>query len=509
MTTESVSDYKFASLGTPLPVDASSQRRICKTVPASAGASATIAQGGLRGNLSTFSLASSADSRLNLVECVLNVEGVFSAASTALVALPCNAARTSCQSSVPWNLFGLLIAEVNLSINGTLIYSESSPGGYAMGFTSRMLRYYDMKTLNCMDSCLFTPLTMPGSTDDSYIATGVPAANSGSLTCGNIAAAERATKYCINSDRKPWRLCVSFADLFPRIQSGILHNVKTVDLTIRWTASNEVMERITVPGQLVEGGDVSSASDFAIVLNASVATSEYLQSSGEFAQNAAKRAAGYQDIINMVIPSVRRVTIDGSSISIPGIKNFDSIMLLSPCLNVLSDAASITPYASSGQLHLCNLSTGNANLIVQRSDYQDAATADYSPSISFIRTLSLSYGALSYPLSPLTFTLTNPAGLVIPDLGNVYRELHSSTGRIGDRRLGPIMARHELSTLPYIFIRPYSDNGVHLSESQSLQLDIACNPANPLTRGNTMFLIIYTIRQFTVDADDNVREVIL
>jgi len=439
--------------------------------------------------------------------------------------------------SPAWNAVAELIDSIRLGFNssGSDIYSVSN-GYFLPCFTSRLLRYYSITELNKKDY-LFTPIAVDGLTDEYimrrptaaeysvgttlYDSEGLPqhiladadpavagalAVGVNPLTAAAIvsptrfpAAYQRYLKYVkVNptngADTNVNReiiVKIPFCELFPRM-IGCFKNVRSVQIDVNYKSS-VALERHS-SSDLISDGIL-----WYIPGTCKVITDDYILSTGESAVALESKLTNGVDNISILRPNIQEMVFNSGDLIISAKRNLESVMIMqfaNKCISGNADTAAFTS-SSTGQFYLFNSETVGATQIERRIYSKGIVSADQKLPPS---TVQIAYGNLLYPETPISLVSNNSF-----DATGIYYEYNKASGKIGDRLTGSLIPFDTYqSTMPIIWLKPFTGSAAHLSDAQDILIKFGSNSIT-FSKDKSFYAIVYELVSFRVNVDGTVQ----
>lgn len=510
---EGVHDPIYSVLNKQVAVSQDTLKKATRRIPASSNGSGSIAVP-LNGLQTVFNFSNGTNYKMRWDTTRLNVGGVFTAMAAVTTAVAC---------SPPWNLFGQLIDEIALNFNGhgTAIYTKTGANLYKACFTARLLRHYTMEQLEKMSDFLFTPIEgdkyylrahvnetefandgnviksdgaayIQFANADGAAAIADPAAafwskDKSSLSGG---AAERQRKYIgADSATRTQFLSIPFADLFPRFQ-GVPKNLRSVQIMIKWAPIANIHMEYANCANANAGGVIqpnTSTGTFRIT-SCDIVTDDYVMSAGQSMESVQEKLEAEPDNIAFMDTEVLLRDWTANDIILPSKKNLDSLMMIQFSDDVHNLAETNGQYnwryQSSGQFLFFNGQAAANNVFRLSSDIITANTT-VNPTM-----LQIEYGDVQYPNNPIQL-LTGSATTHFKS-DELYYEYIKAFGKVGDRVTGQPMSKDLFcSTMPFVFLKPYSNEAIKLSDTRDLVIKMTGASGNVSTApGAARFSII-------------------
>lgn len=507
-----VHDPIFSVLSKQVAIDADTHKKATRKIPATAGGYGSAGSASrLNGKRTEFNWSNGTNFKLRWDTTRLNV-GVKFIEADATVA-------TAVDVAPSWNLLGKLIKEITLNFDGhgTAIYTKSN-GQFKACFTARLLRHYTIDELNKMSSFLFTPVTgdqvylrqeadsakyanggdVLKSTSADYVQIGVsgtactPAVATGAnaffdAKFGYGGAEERARRYIgSNSHLRTHVLSVPFADLFPRFQ-GVPKNLRSVQMSIEWNDDTDILEMAR-----------ADATGVVHIVSCDVTTDDYIQSTGQTIEAMKeKKEEATPDNISFIDTDIMRYQWQASDIIKPSVRNLQDVMIMQFADEVKNvDGTAGSTYQSCGQFLLCNGQGLSASYARASTDEVNTNVADCPSSIQ------IEYGDVQYPSSPLNMLNGHHF-----DASGVYYEYLKALGKVADRLNGSPLSRDVFaSTMPFIWLRPFANDAVKLSDAKDLIIKMSGSSSNVNTTLKTgdIDVIVFQLKSFRIDVDGTI-----
>lgn len=503
-----VHDPLYDVLSKELAIDIDTQHKVSKKITASANGTGSVGSGKLNGKRTEFNFSNQGMDKMRHDTSRLNVGLVFGDSAG-------TATATNCSPS--WNLFGKLIKEITLTLNTTPVYSKTN-GQYKACFTSRLLKHYSIEQLEKL-GFLFTPIqgdrkylrkyadsgvydtsaTILQADDDGYCKFAAVDSDAASVATSSTAfwnvgvnkagAAElRQEKYIGSASHNMTHvLSIPFADLFPRC-TGIPKNVRSVGISIEWTSDTEILEY----------SSASSAGHVHIV-KCDIDLDQYKLSTGQNMEALQEKMANESDHIAFYDTDVFTTDWTGNDIQRQSIKNLDSVMVMQFTDEVKNfNSTSGSYYQSCGQLALCNLE-GDSATDFRSNSYEVDSSVSVNPS-----NIQIQYNDIVYPITPIS--LINSSHF---DPSGIYYEYLKAFGKVGDRVTGPPMS-YELfrETMPFIWLKPFSNNAIKLSGVGDLTIRMSQGSASVTSAIKTgrIHIISHILKVFNISSDSVVSQ---
>lgn len=450
-----------------------------------------------------------------------------------------------------WNMVASLIKDISLEIGGVEIWSARSDH-YLEDFTARLLRNYSYEALNERSDMLFTPIGSrtytighSGEENTLYQAAAVahrsdvvptgfghlsgpwfgyvkPAAEDqvNPLLCNNTffgynpesnqytqdpALKERVKRWASgNTHQRVITKLIPFQDLFPRIPNHIFKNVRNVKVKITWNPTMDLLEHFCIVGaagtaaaHLATHGDVR-------LINAAVVTDMYFATPAQAAESVTEKqeaSAESADILRMLATRVDPIVApaSGSSVRISGVANFDSLMVIQPARgwrNLTAADTTVREYQSTGEFLLFGCSNNAASTMKLRAD-EPVAAGTSEP----VTKVYMTYDGVTYPGSEHIECSQTVNGAVCFNPIPAYREYVKACARTSRVDTAPAIPLEIFATtMPFIYIKPWADNAIHLNTYASdIQLYITGGTSwADKTGGNMLSIVVFHHKVFRI-----------
>ena len=413
-----------------------------------------------------------------------------------------------------WNMTASLISQISLEIGGVTIW-ECKANHYLEDFTARLLRNYSYEALNERSDMLFTPIgartytvghageaatlaqaaavahrsdvapTDFGHLSGPWFGYVKPAAEDQltALLCNNTffgynpesnqyaqdaALKERVARWATgNTHQRVITKLIPFQDLFPRIPNHIFKNVRNVKVKITWTTSMDLLEHFCIVGDAATSAAHLATQGDVRLINAAVVSDLYFATPTQATESVTeKQEAGPEsaDLLRMLATRVEFVELpaSGSSVRIPGVANFDSLMVLQPARgwrNLTGANTTVREYQSTGEFLLFGCSNAAASAIKIRAD-EPAAAGTSEP----ITKCYMTFDSVTYPGSEHIECTQTVNGAVCFNPIPAYREYVKACARTSRVDTAPAIPLEIFATtMPFIYIKPWADNAIHLN----------------------------------------------
>ena len=348
-----------------------------------------------------------------------------------------------------WNMVGRLIRQVKLEVNtGKELYS-SSDGRFLEEFTAQILHNHTWQELKHNEDMLFLPMD-----DDQYAFY-----NAGAVSAGNGCTAwlARGLKYCnVDSHLKPFTKVIPFLDLFPRMPDAVFRNLHTMRITITWEGNTDILS--------ANGNDYTGR---VYLLKADILEDYYaLEPTTSIVETEQKVETQQPDIIPMLVPMVRTFKYtQNMQITIPGVKNLESVMLFQFAANQSNGAAGAEArtHRSWGQFKFVSNAMGDSFANTMKTADAPAITANNnSPGITSI---GITYNGRPYPQQAI---LVGQAG-VGADFAQLYYEYKKALNRFGHLVANAAIPYYVFKpTMPFLFLNPFATDAPKLTTNADL-----------------------------------------
>lgn len=506
-----VHDAVFNVLSKQVAIDQDTQKKGTRRIPASSngsGEEGTLSR--LNGKRTEFNFSNGSNYKMRWDTTRLNVGVKFLQDDTTKA--------TAVGVAPSWNLLSKLIRQITLNFNGhgTAIYNKSSAGDFKACFTSRLLRHYTLEELEKMSSFLFTPVAgdkmylreMPNSglydngcdvvqssTAGTYIkfdATGgASVATSGALAVFkgvalSAGAEERARRY-IGSDShlRTHVLSVPFCDLFPRFQ-GVPKNLRSVQMSIEWESDTDILENAG-----------ASSTGVVHIVSCEIVTDDHILSTGQSMATLNEKMAAEPDNICFIDTDIMTYQWSGADIIKPSVRNLQDVMIMQFADDVTTAVGtSGGRYQSCGQLLLANGQTLSGSGRRVSSQEINSNYADVPSSVQ------IEYGDVQYPNSPINMLNGHHF-----DSSAIYYEYLKALGKVADRMNGSPLPRDLFaSTMPFIWLRPFANDAVKLSDAKDLIIKMSGSSSSVSSSLKTgdIKVIIFQLKCFRIAVDGTV-----
>ena len=547
---QEVSDPLWDVSTQKVPIDKDTVARKSSYITAQTGPNGSLAAPLNSGQDTIFSFNQESVGKLHWDTLGLRLRTVFTLSTDPTAACPVSASAAGADfnmtpaglpfSAPSWNLTAALINSIKLEINGNQVFNSTN-GDFLLQFTSNLLRFFDYETLNNYDDMLFTPCFTKSYTCSSAQAATGQAADATHYTnvlpkllaclssdfvtftghndaagqfighnpdwnplAADPALKERAIKYCTgNTHQKEVVKVIPFNLLFPAFPAGMYRNLRTVRISIKWVNSTDLLDNFSTAGGATKGCvrligcDIISDSYRARAPLETRLVAEKMPQGSD--------AESLNDYISYLEPQVFRCAYTpNSEFLIPSIVNFDSLMILQPCRSAVDASftngkagADARAYTAWGEMLLGGNSVA-ANALIKLHANDPVGTP--TDSVAGFESVQLNIGGDTYPESPIMLSQSQN-GVVCAEFAHIYNEYLKGIGKFGKTHLRPGVPFDVFkTTMPFIFIRPHSDNAPHLS-----------NPGKDIIirlRGgvaSTYFIVVFTLRTMCIMKDGSVK----
>lgn len=397
-------------------------------------------------------------------------------------------------NSPSWNMVGALINQIKVSINDTEVWS-SIPTSFLSDWTARLIRNHTYDSLSTADYMVFTPIF-----DQKYTASTARAVTavepSGTVwhlikpavyDCASCMYAryiahndavgqffgyidsfntwgdspqsvERAKRWCSgNTHQRVITKAIPFCDLFPRFPESLITNMRQLKIEIIWNPVIDTLDHYSTASTADTDGGCS-------VIGCDIITDTYIPQSQQFDETVKEKLQGETDNLGFLSSQVYHLAyVPGTDLIIPGISNFDSVLIMQPARGFTNGQATtdLRTYNSYGQnLIFGNCTTAAAGLIKL---YADAPQADALP----ITSAQIQFAGRLYPATAIQTSQTSNSGTTF-DPTQLYTEYKKACGKLSRREVSAAVPMWAFKgSFPFIYLRPWSDNGFHLSNQSS------------------------------------------
>ena len=412
-------------------------------------------------------------------------------------------------NSPSWNLVGSLINQIKLSINDTEVYS-CTPTYFLQEFTARLIRNHTYDSLESSDHMLFTPCfdrdyTAASQAGNAAVepttagthtiapATYPSVSTSYSRYIGDNSGVnqfygymaqvnpfgaspqtiERAKRWIWGSSTQYRTITkiIPFADLFPRFPDSLITNIRQIRIEIIWNSTTDLLDHFAL--------GAPSTTDAAVsVFSCDILSDTYIPQAQQFNASVDEKLKGESDKCAFLSTQVFNLTYNpGTDLIIPGLSNFDSCVVMQTARGLSNGqlTTAIRTYNSNGQtLIFGNSATATANTIKLRAD--DPTPTDSLP----ITSAQIQFAGRLYPSSTIQTVQTSNVTQCF-DPTQLYLEYRKFCGKLARRDLSAAVPMWAFKgSFPFIAIRPWSDNGFHLSSGGDLILRMQGGTAGPV-----------------------------
>lgn len=481
-----IDDPIYSATSQKPPVDKDTQYRQSGYISASSNGSATLATGLNSGQMTTFEITQGSGMKLRWGTMALRLRMTITALADTAATCPVSTGEGAAPCNIPpWNMVASLIKSIKLELNSGDATYVSQSDHYLEDFTARMIRNYPFDVLQTKGDCLFTPID-----DVMYIYQNIDAATPVAVECLDTASAARAAYYCDNAFtmNKQITKIVSFLDLFPRMSDSIYKNLRKIKITIEWVNTKDLLDhRDTV----VAGyGGVS-------LTNADILTDHYVLAPGQSTATLTEKINNELDYIPYLNSHVYPISyVPGTDIIIPGIKNFDSVMIFQIAKGFTNGKAGAEgrTYSSNSQfLMFGNSAAGTNKQIRPTCDYPSEQTT--GKFVDGLSSVQISFGGIRYPSQAIT-TQQSANAINSFDASGLYYEYLKAINRYGKTISAGIPYDTFRSTLPFILMRPFASDAVKpSSEGKDLVISLSGGTAS------TISVVVFTYHCTTMGSD--------
>jgi len=467
---EPVKDVLYDVTQKTVPVDASTLYRGEQRITAQVGGSS--ATGLNVGGVQTkFVIQNGSNFKLRWDTCALAVRGRFhtGAAQPAACALSCPA----------WNIIADQIDSIILTINdsSTAVYNISN-GLYVYDYTARLFRNYTWDVLNNMDEQIFSPIE--GNASPNWITrTNVPVYPA--LTAVQV---ERRARHRVAELASRETKFISFQDLFPRFPACIMNNLRKIQLEIVW-------RNHSVRG--MEHGVGAAGTECYLITNAEIVTDYYVLAPATQITEINQKASQAVDNVAYLNTQVLDYTYTGGDIIISGLKNIDSVMVMQMARGQVNVDSTVIGQ-SCGQFMLVSAGATSATTTFPDNESEAGAAGTLVP----LTSAQLQLGEITYP--PQELSIINDGS---PDLGHLYQEYLKCLNVCASRTSKPIPFGVFKSTLPFVCLKPWSNNAPHLSR-EGRDLILRLRSALPAAAGRNVAIVVFKTMVMQVTPDSSV-----
>lgn len=422
-----------------------------------------------------------------------------------------------------WNMVGALIENVRLDINSGETTYISTSGRFLEEFTARLIRYFDGETLDNMGETLFTPCfdkTYTGSSgagnnavdpDNGVTETILPAqypALDAAYVQGNVdgtiiglnphinplaqgsSLAERARTYCSgNTHQREVVKIIPLNLLLPKLPDGIWKNFRKAKLTINWARTIDLLENFST--------NAAGAQGCVRLVGCDLISDYYVMTPGQASASLSeKTSVSPLDILPFYnTQAYVKTYTPGADITIPAVRQFDSIMVMQVARGFGNGQAGANnrAYTSHGQFLLFGNSAANNGLLKLRADEPVGQPAG---SVAGISSVQLVVGSRVYPDNPIICSKSTN-GTICFEPSHLYHEYLKGIAKLGRRNGRPAISYDTFRTnCPFIYLRPWSDNAAHLSnEGQDITIRMMGGVESQIV------IILFTLRVLSLSGD--------
>lgn len=495
----------------PAPVDRDTVFRYSSYACANSGSGAGTAAAPLNygTNQTTFSLNQQSGAHLRFGTLGLRLKMIFTDVDSVATCPLTDGEATAITkigglpSSAPsWNLCGAFVSQMVISMNGVPIYSSVS-GHFLEDWTAKLIYMYSHDELDNHPG-IFGPIG-----DTSYTGYSARAAaavepsgtvvqsiypnqlmalsapyvklakhattiDSASTFVGfnpsyNPKAEDpclkaRAMEYCggANTHLRVITKIIPLRDILP-IPDAVYANLRTLDIKINWVNDLDLLDHFNTT--------VATQSGVRL-LNCDLVTDSYMMSIPQSITSITEKGGAQSEILPYYNTMMFNPTyIPGSDLRLPNVSNCQAIFIMQLAKDFTNgqSATSEAGYSSTAQFLLFgdSSSTLAVNDLRLKADAIRAIATDASP----ISDVQVSIGGRDYPSTPIITSNALSAATICFDPSQLYMEYCKAVGKFCRRDVSPAITYSQFkSVCPFICIRPYADNALHLSDARDITI---------------------------------------
>ena len=368
----------------------------------------------------------------------------------------------------PWNLVCHLWREMQLYMNDIAVINQTV--ALAETMHARILMRERWADLDKRD-WVMGPMMLDGS-PDNYLTVG---ADAGTTFAAGSAARARSDRWVgaasnglYHTIHVPlWLL----ADLV-----GAPTNLRKVKLMLRWSNLATILEHAN-----------NVDTDYIHIEDIHIELDTYFISAREQSASVEEKQVGQPDLFVIQDVSVRPINAPTDAATVTNMTNADGVAFVQFAKGIRPAGAHA--YTSLGQTGVFNL-TG----IAVRTSSALVCNADVSTGLN---TVQLRYGANNYPVSPIDL-IHGAHG----DFSGLYAEVQRAKGPCceADYRLFR-------ATMPFIFLKPFTENGVHRSGTTDMTLNFVPAAGFRGEGAGTAYMIVFRNVAWKIESSGTVKQV--
>lgn len=500
-------DELYTMTQKPIPVDSSTNYRFGSKISAQMGGSVSTAGTGLNTTKAQtkFVISNSSNARLRWDTLGLAVRCKFDNGT----------ADTSCAHAVPsWNAIADNIESISLNYNASSVPVYNCSNHYVYDYTARLFRNYDWNVLNDMNQEIFAPIT---SEDTYYVGDQTATTGVGKVA---VRGGMYLPRYCYkhrtggaddypdefqNHQRRRYYLnnvidetrsmtkIISFQNLFPRFPASILQNLRSIELDIVWKDnSTSCMEHI-----------LTDQASRMLIRNVEIWTDYYVLAPTTQIMNVNERVGQSVDNISYLSTQIIEKDYNSGDIMISGVRNLDSVMIFQMARGMSNTTTTTTTNGhvegqSCGEFMLINSALGCAadTFPWGQSTNIDGVGATDITTITPIKSVQIQYGTdVIYPNQELK-TINDGT-----DFTQLYYEYLKCLNSVAHKFINPIPYHFFSNTLPFICLRPWSNNGTHLTREGK---DLIIRIGSDITTSSKIYIVLFKTQVVQLQPDSSV-----
>jgi hypothetical protein len=487
-----VSDKIYTEGYKQIAVDADTKFKSSIRVNAQSNGYATALGAGLNDTSSTttIGITNASNSRLRWDNTYIAITAGFYGTNT----------TTACSVAPSWNCIPAQIDTISLQINGSNTDIYSSPqNNFMHEYASRLLTTYDADTLNNLNEQIFAPIWHVGD-EVASTTIGTQTTYGHSYSCNLRTTLTNAQKARIYNNQtnvlnRYITKYISLKDLFG-INCGVSNNIRSIFITIKWANNGSACME-----------NYNSTTGSMSIMRCEAFVDSYTCTGGRQTENVNEK----QQFTIEKIPYLHTYTypktyMTGSDIIVNNIKNLQQVCVIDPVRVVnlvgFENGAGTTGGIdnSIGQFMMMNQdSNAGSNTVIQWAD--EGGSANYS----WLNQCQLLYGSLVYPQMALNSIDKQPTGSNTVDFSGYYQEYCKALNASSAKTAHPMPYNIFRSILPFIMLRPWSNNCSHLTQ-EGRDLILKLNNANVPTTFNPqmIFVVTFCLKVLEISPDGSV-----
>lgn len=498
-------DDIYNTLKSKVPVDASTRYRINKHI---SGLNTSDSAGlNVNGKTTEFTIYNNQQSKMRWDTTAFLINATFNdnAGGAMTLAVPSPTAIVDQIESIT----------LTAPKSSTQIFSMSGET-FQKSYLARLLTSYDWDTLNRMDEQLFTPFEVEDMTTTITQAAGAPyavsavsvdenspryvfqGANATSNAIAALANCElfttaqkiRQVRHRTNIYSQVISKVIPFNDAFPKFPNSIINNMDELKISIAWKDNSQTRGIETI----ANAADHAVGVGKILITGIEIIEDCYMPSITKEIETTGNKSGNVSEIIGYNDCEIStRSYVANSEIDCGNVKNLQAVMIIKDMYGATNATAATADqravYKSTCQFSLFDNQTGYAHSTVLR----DCNVMNANNSI--ISSIQVSYGDdIIYPMRPITTKSGNS-----PVLTELYYEYLKALDAVSHKFIKPMPFSVFCTTMPFVFIKVFSNNGVHL-----------CREGKPLTIKMTggvstnIHVICFTEKNLFIKSDGSI-----